>query len=248
MNARISAEVGGTSGIDMFYSRVGLVPSKPVCRLLLTFVYREFPSTLYVAPSPRIRLVGFAFTFAIAPFPPKFPWVLATTGARRSLLRYAAPDHEAFICFKDPPFRPPNLGNAAVDQSVAPTPNKHQINGSVELIRRWLGNPQGWQLPIHVFQVLNYLPHLLGFHQLWSRSLLCRVTPPSTNERPSTDSRFNAVETCHLEGLCVVYDSVMYVQGTSSTTKSDDLREHLDVNGSKLVIVFCSQGPRTTGS
>ena len=190
---------------------VGLVPWLPsVCRLLPAFVYRGFPSTPPVASPPRIPSVGFSSTPPVAP-PPPVPLGIPHDGCAALLaqlcLILVSPLHEPFVCFKDPP------GTTSPPFSLQWTIVRSQLyspRGSVPLILRWLGTPHRSSTAMH----LQYL----------CMSARCRVLPasrrpehystgqsllalpchgPRIKEPPFTDDRFDALATCHLEGLRV---------------------------------------------
>ena len=66
---------------------------------------------------------------------------------------------------------------------------------------------------------------------------------PRKNEPRFTDGRFDAVVTCHLEGLRVREGGMI---GPKSALEANDLQEDLVVSRSKLGKVFRSEGPRHT--
>ena len=104
---------------------------------------------------------------------------------------------------------------------------------------------------MHLCRVLNCLPSL-GCSppafvptdaRLGSRSLLLPRHGPRRKEPPLTDGRFDALATCHLQGLRVREGRVV---GMKSTLEAIDSQESLVMSRSKLGKVFRSEGPRHT--
>ena len=166
-----------------------------------------FPVYFCFPPPPRIAMTGVAYTPHVAPLPPS---PLDTThGVCAALpiqlwLRLVPPHHQPFGCFEDPPVPLSRLVCCSGPQSG---PNSTHQGGKLRLPFGCSEFPQIFDYASMSSLKLSarslVLPNSHHPEQYPTRysllSLPCHG--PRKEEPPFTNGRFDALATCHLQGL-----------------------------------------------